>query len=248
MPALEGLIISACLARPFAYRCNLGAGTFEGRARPGDFVVISPNASPTATMEEATTLRYMAVAPTRASEWLELSTPASIDFGPLHSRLNRDPLILQGLESLSQELAHDDGTSELFIDAMVGTLLARLQRLANSTAPPLPPRGGLTRRASARVIEYMHAHLSRPITIHELAAVVQLSPYHFARAFRQMHGVPPHRYLLRMRLEHARDLLARTDMSITEIAAACGYTSQHLVRSFRRHIGTTPGDYRRTIR
>lgn len=247
-PPLGELIISPSLGRPFPFCCNLGAGTFRGTALPQDFVVIPPDIDIAATMAAPNTLRFLGIPRATAREHLELDANEPIDLGSLHSRLNRDPLILHGLDLLWQELAHGDKTSRLFIDTMVCTLLVRLARLASDgRCCASQPRGGMTQHASRRVVEYMQAHLARSISLHELAEVARLSPYHFARAFRETHGIPPHRYLVQMRLEQARQMLSRTELSVTEIATACGYSPQHLVRCFRRHTGTTPTAYRRTI-
>lgn len=248
-PPLAELIISPSLGRPFPFRCNLGAGTFHGNASPMDFVVIPPGVDIAGTMAAPNTLRFLGIPPATAREHLELDASEPIDFGGLHARLNRDPLVIHGLELLWQELARVDTTSRLFIDTMVCTLLTRLTRLASDLRRRTSrSRGGMTQYASRRVIEYMQAHLARSITLHELAGVARLSPYHFARAFRETHGMPPHHYLVQMRLEQAREMLSRTELSVTEIATACGYSPQHLVRCFRRYTGTTPTAYRRTIR
>jgi len=83
------------------------------------------------------------------------------------------------------------------------------------------------------------------LSLQRLADTVRLSPYHFCRAFRVSTGVPPHRFLIRTRMERARALLAGK-MSITEIASDCGYqSSQAFARVFRKEVGTTPADYRR---
>ncbi|MDN3519414.1 AraC family transcriptional regulator [Aquisalimonas lutea] len=246
---LAELVISPSLGRPFPFCCDFGAGAFRGNALPMDFAVIPPGADIAATMGAPSTLRFLGIPPATARQHLELDAGEPIDLGGLHARLHRDPLITHGLELLWQELARGDHTSRLFIDTMVCTLLTRLARLASDhRGGASRPRGGMAQHASRRVIEYMQAHLAGPVSLHELAEVAGLSPYHFARAFRETHGMPPHRYLVHMRLEQAREMLSRTGLSVTEIAAACGYSPQHLVRCFRRYTGMTPSAYRHTVR
>lgn len=119
-----------------------------------------------------------------------------------------------------------------------------------SLPPPLPPvRGGLPPAAMRRVIEYVEAHLNRSIELVELSAVAGLSIFHFARQFKQSAGLTPHHYLVRKRVERARELLAATDLSLSEIAFAVGFSDQsHLTRHFRHTTGTTPGEFRRSAR
>ena len=249
MPALDELVVSPAAGRPFRFRSDLGAGVFSGRAVPMEFVVIPPGVRTWGVLETGSTLHLLGISADRVRQCLALEDDARIDFGRLHAQRSRDALVSQGMELLWQEMERDDATSRLFVDTIIVTLLARLVRLAG-TEPGIeaPSRGGLARRSRTRVIDYMHANLAKPVTLRELAAVAGLSPCHFARAFRVSLGTPPHRYLAELRLEHACELLATTECSVTEVASAVGTSSQHLVRCFRRRLGTTPGAYRRSVR
>ncbi|MEG4942592.1 helix-turn-helix transcriptional regulator [Microcoleus sp. F4-D5] len=75
----------------------------------------------------------------------------------------------------------------------------------------------------------------------ELAGIAQLSPYYFSRAFKQSVGISPHQYVIQQRVERAKQLLLQGNMSLYEIAIACGFTHQsHLTRHFKRLTGVTP--------
>lgn len=106
-------------------------------------------------------------------------------------------------------------------------------------------RGGLPPYRRKRVIEYLHAHLDTDITLTELAAVADISPYHFARAFKQSTGYTPFQYLTKIRIERAQSLLIETELPIVEIAHLTGFASQsHLNKVFAKLTHTTPGQYR----
>lgn len=93
--------------------------------------------------------------------------------------------------------------------------------------------------------EYVDAHLGESMDLAELAAIAGLSVFHFARQFKQSAGVTPHHYLVRRRIERAQDMLARTDLALSEIAVAAGFSDQsHLSRHFRQMLGTTPREFR----
>jgi transcriptional regulator GlxA family with amidase domain len=78
-----------------------------------------------------------------------------------------------------------------------------------------------------------------------LAGVAGVSSHHFARGFKQSAGVTPHHYLTQKRVERAQDLLGNTDLSLSEIALAVGFSDQsHLARHFRQMLGVTPGQFR----
>lgn len=105
--------------------------------------------------------------------------------------------------------------------------------------------GGLSPGAMRRVREYVAAHLSESTDLAMLAAVAGLSIHHFAREFKQSAGMTPHYYLRQKRVERAQDMLANTDLSLSEIAYAVGFSDQsHLARHFRQMLGITPGQFR----
>lgn len=111
--------------------------------------------------------------------------------------------------------------------------------------PDAQARGGLPPGAMRRVREYVDAHLGESMDLAELAAVAGLSVFHFARQFKQTVGVAPHSYLIQRRVERAQDMLARTDLALSEIAVAAGFSDQsHLARHFRQMLGTTPREFR----
>ena len=124
-------------------------------------------------------------------------------------------------------------------------LLGSLRQLT----PTPQARGGLPPGAMRRVREYVETHLSESMDLAELAGIAGLSVFHFARQFKQSAGVTPHHYLVQRRVERAQDMLSRTDLSLSEIALAAGFSDQsHLARHFRHMLGTTPGEFRWSLR
>ncbi len=242
---LSHLILSQALCHSFHYQCDLGAGCFSGQGMPMDFVVALPDAHTWCRIDNPHRLRFLAIPATLARRVLGRSDQDPLDFGPLHARQNRDPLVGHTLDAMWHELALGDQSSSLFLETATASLLARLERLSTRTSGQPATAGGLTAWQSDLVLDYMREHLAEPITLRDLAELVDLSPWHFCRAFRQRHQLPPHQCLTRLRVEKAQDLLAHSTLSITEVAMATGYSSQHLARQFRRHLGCTPGAYRR---
>jgi len=96
-----------------------------------------------------------------------------------------------------------------------------------------------------RVTEYIQQNLDKDLTLAELADVVYMSPYHFARLFKGSTGVPPHRFVVRQRIARARGALATSELSIAQISRMVGFrTPSHFTTVFRRVTGITPGGYR----
>jgi AraC-like DNA-binding protein len=96
-----------------------------------------------------------------------------------------------------------------------------------------------------RVIEYIQQNLDEDLTLAELAALVYMSPYHFARLFKRSTGMPPHRFVIRQRIMRACAILATPEASITQISRMVGFrTPSHFTTLFRRVTGITPKGYR----
>ena len=134
---------------------------------------------------------------------------------------------------------------------MLAHLISSAGDVAASTVVASRPRirGGLPPRASRRVREFVEEHLEENISIQALASIAGLSMYHFARAFKQSEGMTPHEYLIHCRVQRAKNLLAETDLPLSEIALASGFSDQsHCARRFREHVGVTPSSYRWSLR
>ncbi|MBB5120790.1 AraC family transcriptional regulator [Streptomyces eurocidicus] len=105
------------------------------------------------------------------------------------------------------------------------------------------------RRPLRDVQQWIAEHPDGDLSVDSLAARANLSPRHFARAFRSEVGMTPGRYVDRIRLEAARRLLEDTTDGVEEISRACGYgTPEAMRRAFIRTLGTAPAEYRRRFR
>ena len=93
---------------------------------------------------------------------------------------------------------------------------------------------------------FMQDNLHRDVDLSGIAQEASLSPYYFSRAFTAYVGVPPYRYLIRLRMERAQELLRTSELTVTQICQRVGFHSlSHFTTTFRRHTGTTPTGYRR---
>src|ERR1700730_17128470 len=106
-------------------------------------------------------------------------------------------------------------------------------------------RGGLTSTRLRRVVELVHAGIEDEGTLDELAESAGLSSAHFSQAFHKSAGESPHRFVLRERVERAKEMLRAADLRVLDVAVACGFkTQQHLARVFRQLYGASPTEYR----
>ncbi len=136
-----------------------------------------------------------------------------------------------------------------YSEALGSVLLHELMRTNAGVVPRAPVvRGGLAAWQQKRVADYIEDHLADNIPLATLAGLVQLSPFHFARAFRQSFGAPPHRFHSSRRIERAKNLLADDTLTMTEIGQRLGFSeSSTFAASFRKLTGRTPSDYRRGL-
>jgi len=99
----------------------------------------------------------------------------------------------------------------------------------------------LSSKQLQRVTDFVHANLAHDLTIDRLAALVNMSPFHFARCFKQTTGFTPHQFVIRERIARARTMLSSGAQSIGEVAMALGFASQsHFADVYRRVTGTSP--------
>lgn len=95
------------------------------------------------------------------------------------------------------------------------------------------------------VIEYIEDHLAEDLSLSAIAAFVHLSPYHFARLFKESVGLPPHQYVIQSRIDRAKLLLSTTNWTLTTIAHTVGFANEsHLALHFKRFTRLTPRHYR----
>lgn len=137
--------------------------------------------------------------------------------------------------------------SNLYADSLANLLAVQLLCEYSSHKMPAEKQyvNGLTNKKLARVLDLIESDLSEDLSLSILANAAGLSEYHFLRMFKQSTGVTPHQYVISQRIERAKELLQRTDMTITEIAYLLGFsTPAHFTHHFRRKTGATPSELR----
>ena len=105
--------------------------------------------------------------------------------------------------------------------------------------------GSLPDARLRRVTEYIDANLPGTLSLDELSALAHMSRFHFARLFKKSTGVPPHRFVVRRRIDRAQELVETRTLSISAIAASVGFHSlSHFSKTFHRLTGCAPTVYR----
>ncbi|GAB6851188.1 GlxA family transcriptional regulator [Paraburkholderia kururiensis] len=142
------------------------------------------------------------------------------------------------------------------VEARLGQRLAAqvseqfiLERIRSASDPqpiPVDARVGFSRAELVEVVRLMEANIEEPLSLEELARLVQLSTRHLQRMFKVYLNVSPTHYYLSLRLKRARDLLRTTDATIARVTTVCGFHSPcHFSKAYRAQFGHAPSAERR---
>jgi AraC family transcriptional regulator len=173
----------------------------------------------------------------------------SVEFQEM--RGHHDSTITQMAVRMKNLLAAGAVEESVFTQALTTAFAFHLlQGYSTQSADLRLLRGRLEGRSLKRVIEFAQDNINQPLTLEQLAAQAHLSPFHFARQFKATLGLSPHQFLLKIRIDKARQLMSgqqASRRSLTDIAFATGFYDQsHFVHAFKRLTGYTPKAYIKT--
>ncbi len=161
-----------------------------------------------------------------------------------------DEVMLNLARAILPAFARPDEANRLFADHLFLAVGAHL--VGKYGSPALLPdfnRGGLAPWQRRQVTELLLDDISANHSLTELASACGVSTRQFSRAFKASVGTSPHRWLLRKRVERAKELLRCTDQKLGVIALACGFADQaHFTRVFSADVGTSPANWRRKLK
>jgi AraC family transcriptional regulator len=161
-------------------------------------------------------------------------------------RLHRavdDPLVKEIGNALRTEFTASRLPGSVYLESLARVIAVHLA--AKFGLRRALPSVGLSQPKFNRVVAFIKEHLAETIKIVDLAATVHMSPCHFARMFKQTAGQSPHVYIIRHRVERAKDLLRGTELPLVDVAASAGFQTQaHFTGVFHRYAGSTPRVYR----
>ncbi|HEX7845621.1 MAG TPA: AraC family transcriptional regulator [Chitinophagaceae bacterium] len=206
-------------------------------------VLINPGEVHTGSTLNDEALHYFSLCPTpsalqQIADSLEKTVPADLIF---NQSLLYQPVLAGKLKQLYYSFQQPDEAlkqEELFIEFMSG--LFELAVNKNSSNPVS------SYRDDARIkllMDHLRSHFREDISLEQMAALVNLNPFHLVRLFKRTTGVSPYHYLLILRTEFAKNLL-RKGYKVNEAAAAAGfYDTSHFHRLLRKFAGTSPKSF-----
>lgn len=168
--------------------------------------------------------------------WLDHLRVDAIDWETPHSF--DDPGVLRLASDLHRELIQRDSVSRLAVESIVLELGVVTQRARESA---------VSSNWLRKAVGIIRERFTEDLTVTAIAKSVSVHPVHLARAFRRQFGCAPAEHVRRLRIKRACELIESTDLPLSEVALSCGFCDQsHFSRLFKRLLGTTPAQYRRT--
>ncbi|MBD3887398.1 helix-turn-helix transcriptional regulator [Phormidium tenue FACHB-886] len=207
----------------------------------GDMIFCPADVSKSLAWEQKSSCLLLALEPQLVEQVAYESTSAEhTEFSPQFKII--DPLIQYLAYALKAELESGCLSGRLYAESAAAMLAVHLLKINSPSRQFIQEyKGGLPIHKLTQVIEYIDECLDQNIGLSELAQVVNMSQYHFARLFKQSVGITPHQYLIKQRVERAKRLLRQYDLSIADIALRCGFANQgHLSYHFKRLMKVTP--------
>lgn len=177
--------------------------------------------------------------------------PEFTSFEPRPHIYFQDKVLGATMQKLASMMADEQRpASQIYAETLGLTAALEMFRLAqegairpNAIAGP----GNLSKSRQELVLNYITENLARDIGLDELAGLCGLTRFHFARAFKATFNEPPHQFVLKMKLEKAKQLLAKSRLPIADIAALSGFNgASQFARSFKSATGRTPLEFRRS--
>jgi AraC family transcriptional regulator len=251
VPALENVIVGIHLGAPTRLECHRAGKRFIGTAVPGDINII-PSGTPSRweVFDGDDTALFLSVPKHLISAIASESgiDPARVE---IRNRFNiRDRELEVIASAIKKELELGSPSGRLYLGGLALAVASRLVVCHSSfTSPPGWKSEGLSDRRLKGVLTFIEDRLAEDLSLGQIAAVAGISSSHLKTVFAKSLGTPVHQYVIQRRVERAKELLTRTDLSITEIALAAGFAHQsHLARHMRRLLGESPRALRQALR
>jgi|SRR5579871_2606253 len=219
--------------------------------RPGEAIIYDVRRKPTFHLNSPfhSVHFYLPIATLHAlADEAEADRVEELHYKPAVS--HADPILRSMTETLLPVFSRPEHANRLFLDhgmLAVGHHIASTYGHMRPIRRPI--RGGLTPLQERRAKEYISANLSGDVPLADVASECGLSASQFGKAFRKSVGMPPHKWMVRQRVSLAKSLLRQGEMTLAQIALACGFSDQsHFTQCFSAWTGLSPGVWRRSIR
>lgn len=154
--------------------------------------------------------------------------------------------LVEAIVNFQHEVLNFGSSYPLMVDSISIQVVGQLLREINGSNNIFRDKALRDQQSVTRAIDYMQSYYNDPISIEDICQIVHLSPHYFIRLFKQHTGQTPYQYLMAIRVQRAQEMLEKSNYSMGEVAALCGFVNAgHFATLFKRYTGVAPSEYRR---
>jgi AraC family transcriptional regulator len=233
------------LAGTVQFEVKTGGRNIRFTSRPGQLFLL-----PTGTVDEINWLGgaerlAVAIHPHLLTNALE-ETAHRVDIELVERWDLRDQHISMVIREMQADLADGCPAGRLYGESLANALAVYLQhRYAVWRCAPVVYKGGMSRYRLKWVLDYIVDNLEADLSLSQLSAIAGMSPHYFSELFKQSTGLSPHRYVLRQKIERAKEHLCNPRLTLIEAGFEVGFENpSHFARVFRKVVGVSPSHFR----
>ena len=241
------VFVHVILSGSVGYQVTTGNRTRRFSAVPGTTFVLPQGTVDEVIWEGETHRLAMSIQPELlAAAMAEITRETDIELTAHWDLI--DSRIQALLQAMALDLREGSPVGALYGEFLANALAVYLVgRYGVRPATPVVYRGGLPGRRLKRVLEYIGDNLAEDLSLSKLAEIAGMSPHYFAELFQRSTGCPPHRFVLSQRIDRAKARLRGAKHSVIDAALEAGFQNpSHFARTFRRLVGVSPGEFRRS--
>jgi AraC family transcriptional regulator len=243
-PATSDYVLIRIFGQPYRSLHDTGLGAFSCVPRDGDLLLKPSNNSSRCEVFANHSVQFLTIPEVIVSE-VHNEIGASGAFDSLYTGLFRDPLTRNLCDYLWQEISRETSSVRTTVDSAVLTIVGALLSKAGTKKTNLIRNKRFSIQQMKKLRDFVLDNMDEDVSLAAMASVICMPVMQFSKSFKKSAGLPPHQYVIRLRIERAIELLQNTSQSLVEIAFNCGFSSQsHFTSVFSNRFGVTPGQYR----
>jgi AraC family transcriptional regulator len=250
VPDLENVLISIHLGVPAKMACRRDGRRFSGTAVHGDIDIIPARTPARWEMQDENDTALLLSLPQTFLQTVANESGLAPERLEIRNRFQIRDTELETLSwAMKREMELGCPSGRFYLDGLALAMASRLVARHSSIAKaPVTRNEGLSGRRLKQVLSLIEDQLAEDLSLEQIASVAEVSASHLKTLFRKSMGVPVHQYVIQRRVERAKTLLLRDDLSMADIALAAGFAHQsHMARHMRRVLGMPPRAVKRLL-
>jgi AraC family transcriptional regulator len=250
VPDLENVLISIHLGVPAKMACRRDGRRFSGTAVHGDIDIIPARTPARWEMQDENDTALLLSLPQTFLQTVANESGLAPERLEIRNRFQIRDAELETLSwAMKREMEAGCPSGRFYLDGLALAMASRLVAQHSSVAKaPATRNEGLSGRRLKQVLSLIEDQLADDLSLEQIAAVAEVSASHLKALFRRSMGIPVHQYVIQRRVERAKTLLLRDDLSMADIALAAGFAHQsHMARHMRRVLGMPPRALKRLL-